>query len=113
MKRRKKVLKPARANKSARRKELPMFSSDLLVVRTSPIKARKPATLKKRDSASALTRKIGHALAKPGISPSVIFRDSQAGQFAYSVDPANPKQIVRRSRSGTIRALRSSLPKTS
>jgi hypothetical protein len=29
------------------------------------------------------------------------------------VDPANPKQIVRRSRSGTIRALRSSLPKTS
>lgn len=55
---------------------------------------------KSSETAAVLGKKIGRALAKPGVDRSVIFPPDQPGLFAYSIDPRDPKRIVRKSADG-------------
>jgi hypothetical protein len=60
-------------------------------------------TVKSSESARVLVKKAGRVLSKPGIERSAIFPPGRSADlFAYSVDPKNPKRIVRESSGGKI-----------
>jgi hypothetical protein len=82
-----------------RGKRLPDFGEGLVVVRTGRFPVS-PKVGKTSEDAGALLKKVGSALNRPGISKRAIFKGISTGVFAYSVDPAAPDKIVRRSVAG-------------
>ena len=78
-----------------RGKRVPSFGADLVLIRTArfktPAKSSKPS-----EEARVLARRAGEALTKPGISDHPV----KKSRSLYSVDPANPERIVRKSADG-------------
>lgn len=58
-------------------------------------------TTAKSDTARAMLNRAGKALAKPGIGPRTVFRDSRTGVFAYSAYGPDPSRVVRKAADGT------------
>ncbi len=81
-----------------RGRRVPSFGDDFVVIRTSRFKTA--AKAKSSEEARFLVKKAGKALKHPGISKKAVFRRGLTGVFAYSVDPANPKKLMRRSQDG-------------
>jgi hypothetical protein len=77
----------------------PLFGDQLVMVlrgeRFQFERAAKPS-----ESANALVKKVGSALKKPGIPSSAVFPRRNREVFAYSVDPRDPRRIVRQSATG-------------
>ena len=83
-----------------RGKRAPAFGRDVVVVRTGRFEGAKRST-KRSEEARTLVGATGKALGRPGIKKSAVFKKRGAdGVFAYSVDPADPRRIVRRSGAG-------------
>jgi hypothetical protein len=82
-----------------RGKRLPNFGDELVVVRTRRFPSL-PRVISSREEAGALLKKVGHALNRPGIRKKAIFKNGNPQVFAYSADPADPDNIVRRSVDG-------------
>ena len=91
----------ARAKKSVRiaGKRVPAFGRDFVVVRTGRFAPAKKS-IKRSEEARTLLEVAGKALGRPGIKKQVVFKRGRNGVFAYSVDPASPNRIVRRSSTG-------------
>lgn len=91
----------ARTKKAVRinGKRAPAFGRDVVVVRTGRFQEGKTST-KRSEEARTLVGETAKALGRPGIKKSAVFKGGRAEIFAYSVDPEDPKRIVRRSGAG-------------
>jgi hypothetical protein len=90
----------AKARKAVRisGKRAPAFGRDVVVVRTGRFQAA--ASTKPSEEARRLVGETAKALGRPGIKKSAVFKGGGAEVFAYSVDPEDPRRIVRRSGAG-------------
>lgn len=82
-----------------RGKRAPAFGRDVVVVRTGRFEGAKSST-KRSEVARTLVGATARALGRPGIKKSAVFKRGAVDVFAYSVDPGDPKRIVRRSGAG-------------
>jgi hypothetical protein len=80
-------------------KRAPAFGRDVVVVRTGRFQAAQSPT-KRSDEARTLVGETAKALGRPGIKKSAVFKRGAPEVFAYSVDPQDPRRIVRRSGAG-------------
>jgi hypothetical protein len=77
---------------------LPTSRPDLYLLRVGAHPAKKaPAD----QAAGPLLRKVGRALAKPGVDRETVFGASpKRTAYAYSLDPTNPTRMVREDSAG-------------
>ena len=80
-------------------KRAPAFGRDVVVVRTGRFQEARSST-KRSEEARTLVGATAKALRRPGIKKSAVFKGGGTAVFAYSVDPGDPKRIVRRSGAG-------------
>ena len=80
-------------------KRAPAFGRDVVVVRTGRFQDSKIPT-RRSEEARTLVGETAKALGRPGIKKSAVFKRGAPEVFAYSVDPGDPKRIVRRSGAG-------------
>jgi hypothetical protein len=85
-----------------RGKRIAILDEGLTIVRTGPSMAG-AIRPRRADQATAMLRKAGKALNKPGISRHSIFTNKSGDIFAYSADPLDATKLVRTSRDGTRR----------
>ena len=80
-------------------KRAPAFGRDVVVVRTGRFQGKKTPT-KRSEEARTLVGATARALDRPGIKKSAVFKRGASEVFAYSVDPGDPRRIIRRSGTG-------------
>ena len=80
-------------------KRAPAFGRDVVVVRPGQFQDSKIPT-RRSEEARTLVGETAKALGQPGIKKSAVFKLGAPEVFAYSVDPGDPKRIVRRSGAG-------------
>jgi hypothetical protein len=78
---------------SVRGKRVPRFGDDFVLIRTGRFESAKKSTLPSEET-RVLARRVGQALAKPGIS------QAKKHRTLYSADPHNPSRIVRTTADG-------------
>jgi hypothetical protein len=77
---------------------VPQFAEDFVIIRTD--RFGRIVGQAKSMRGEALLKKGNKALVQSGIQERTVFRDAKTGVFAYSVDPQNPRKIVRQSADG-------------
>jgi hypothetical protein len=77
--------------------------SGFVLVRTSTGR-RQAGAISQQETASALVKKVGSALSKPGIERAAVFpHGTQGSVVAYSADPNNPGDLIQESADGKKR----------
>jgi len=77
---------------------LPTFNAKLSIRAKGGVA---PAHLKVREANGKILLETSRALSRPGVSRRTVF--TARGVGSYSVDPADPKKVVRESASGVIK----------